>query len=88
MSTIGGPNVVDSGLVLELDAANTKSYVNGSTNWFNLTPPPTSGSLVNGPTFNTGSGGNIVFDGIDDYVDTFFVNNIICCKCFEISSFE
>jgi hypothetical protein len=69
MSTIGGPNVVDSGLVLELDAANTKSYVSGSTNWFNLTPPPQSGSLINGPTFSTGSGGNIVFDGTDDYVD-------------------
>ena len=68
MSTIGGPNLTDPGLILELDAANTKSYVSGSTNWFNLTPPPASGSLVNGPTFNTGSLGSIVFDGIDDYV--------------------
>jgi hypothetical protein len=69
MSTIGGPNVVDSGLVLELDAANTKSYVSGSTNWFNLTPPPQSGSLINGPTFSTGSLGSIGFDGVDDYVN-------------------
>jgi len=68
MSTIGGPNIVDSGLILELDAANTKSYVSGSTNWFSLIPPPQSGSLINGPTFSTGSLGSIVFDGVDDYV--------------------
>ena len=34
MSTLsGGPNVVMDGLVLWLDAANTKSYVSGSTTW-------------------------------------------------------
>jgi hypothetical protein len=29
-----------------------------------------SGSLVNGPTYNTANGGNIVFDGVDDYATT------------------
>ena len=69
MSVKGGPNVVNSGLILELDAANTKSYSSGSTNWFNLIPPPASGSLVNGPTFSTGSSGTIVLDGVDDYIN-------------------
>jgi hypothetical protein len=27
-----------------------------------------SGSLINGPTYSTANGGNIVFDGVDDYV--------------------
>jgi hypothetical protein len=27
-----------------------------------------SGSLVNGPTFNSANGGSIVFDGVDDYI--------------------
>ena len=34
MSSLGGPNIVTNGLVLSLDAANTKSYTSGSTTWF------------------------------------------------------
>jgi hypothetical protein len=71
MSTLsGGPNIVVDGLVLALDAANTKSYVSGSTAWNDLSRGGNNGTLINGPTFNTGSGGNIVFDGVDDYVNT------------------
>jgi hypothetical protein len=70
MSTLsGGPNIVVDGLVLALDAANTKSYVSGSTIWNDLSRNNNNGTLVNGPTFNTGSGGSIVFDGADDFVD-------------------
>ncbi len=71
MSTVQGGqgNIVTSGLVLNLDAANPRSYLppyNGTT-WFNLASTSNNGTLTNGPTFNTGSGGNIVFDGVDDY---------------------
>ena len=59
----GTPTIVTNGLVLNLDAANTKSYISGSTNWFSLGNPSLSGSLVNGPTFSSRNGGNIVFDG-------------------------
>ena len=76
MSTVHGGqgNIVTSGLVLNLDAANPRSYAppfNGTT-WQNLVAVSSSltGSLVNG-TFYTGSnGGSIVFDGVDDYVLT------------------
>ena len=61
------PKIVTNGLVLYLDAANPYSYVSGSTIWNDLSRSQLSGSLVNGPTFNTGSGGNIVFDGFNDY---------------------
>ena len=63
----GTPPIVTNGLVLNLDAANTKSYVSGSTTWRDLNNPLLSGSLINGPTFNSGNGGCIVFDGINDY---------------------
>jgi len=59
--------IVTDGLVLCLDAADRNSYVSGSTTWFDVAGS-NSGTLVNGPTFNTGSGGNIVFDGVNDYV--------------------
>ena len=69
MSTLtGGPGLVTNGLVLYLDAANPSSYISGSLNWNDLSRSSLSGSLVNGPTFNTGSGGSIVFDGINDTV--------------------
>jgi len=43
----GSPPIVTNGLVLTLDAGNTKSYTSGSTNWFSLGNPTLSGSLTN-----------------------------------------
>jgi hypothetical protein len=69
MSVKGGPNTVTSGLVLELDAGNIKSYQSGSTTWFDKSGNANNGTLINGPTFNTGSLGNIVFDGTNDNIN-------------------
>jgi hypothetical protein len=70
MSTLsGGPNIVVDGLVLYLDAAHRYSYVSGSTTWRDLSRGGNNGTLINGPTFNTGSGGSIVFDGTNDFVN-------------------
>jgi hypothetical protein len=69
MSTVeGGNNIITNGLVLYLDAANTRSFVSGSTTWNDLSRTLNRGTLTNGPTFNQSNGGSIVFDGIDDYV--------------------
>ena len=68
MSFSNGPTVVTNGLVLSLDAGDRNSYVSGSTTWFDLAGT-NNGTLTNGPTFNTGSFGSIVFDGVDDYVN-------------------
>jgi hypothetical protein len=61
------PNIVTDGLVLYLDAANVKSYVSGSTTWVDIAAG-NNGTLTNGPTFNSGNNGSIVFDGTNDYV--------------------
>ena len=63
-----GPNIITDGLVLALDAGNIKSYQSGSTTWYDKSGNNNNGTLVNGPTFNSGSGGSIVFDGVDDCV--------------------
>jgi hypothetical protein len=63
------PKVVTEGLVLYLDAANTKSYPGSGTTWSDLSRSGTNGTLTNGPTFNSGNGGSIVFDGVNDYVE-------------------
>jgi len=61
MAFYRGPNVVTNGLVLSLDAGNTKSYTSGSTTWYDKSGYNNSGSLVNGPTFSSANGGSITF---------------------------
>jgi hypothetical protein len=74
MSTVGGswsrPKIVNDGLVLYLDASAPNSYSPyfTPTTWKDLSGNNNSGSLVNGPTFNSANGGSIVFDGVNDYV--------------------
>jgi hypothetical protein len=47
------PSAVTSGLVLALDAGNTKSYPNTGTVWTDLSGNGNTGTLTNGPTFNS-----------------------------------
>jgi len=69
MAFIHSPKIVTDGLVLALDAGNTKSYVSGSTTWFDKSGYGYNGTLTNGPTFSSANLGSIVFDGVDDYVN-------------------
>ena len=62
------PKVSNSGLMLYLDASNTKSYPRSGSVWSDLTGNRNNGTLVNGPTFDSGRGGSIVFDGTNDSV--------------------
>jgi hypothetical protein len=68
MAFIHSPKIVTDGLVLALDAGNTKSYTSGSTTWFDKSGFGNNGTLTNGPTFSSANGGSIVFDGVNDYV--------------------
>ena len=65
MGAYSGPEINESGLVLCLDAGNTKSYPGSGTTWSDLSGNGNTGTLSNGPTYSSGS---IVFDGSDDYV--------------------
>ena len=49
-----GPNIVSDGLVLVVDAANTKSYLTGSTTWNDLTGNGWGGSLIGSASVNSG----------------------------------
>ena len=53
MSLYHNPNMVTNGLVLCLDAGNTKSYPNTGTTWTDLSGNSNTGTLTNGPTFNS-----------------------------------
>ena len=72
MSFRYSPKIVTDGLVLYLDAANPKSYVSGSTTWFDLSGNNYHGTLINGAGFSSERNGCMTFDGIDDMVTTNF----------------
>jgi len=69
MGITRGPNIVTDGLVFAVDAANPSSYPGAGTTWKDQTVNQNDGTLINGPTFDSGNGGSIVFDGVNDYVD-------------------
>ena len=69
MSFHYSPKIITDGLVLYLDAANTRSYPRTGTTWTDLSRGGNNGSLINGPIFNSANGGNIVFDGVDDFIN-------------------
>jgi hypothetical protein len=69
-----GQKIVTNGLVLHLDAAQLRSYPGSGTTWTDLSGNGNNGTLTNGPTFNSGNGGSIVLDGVNDYVT---VNNTL-----------
>ena len=69
MASAAGPNLEIEGLILSLDAANTNSYAGSGTAWVDMIDPSNNdGTLTNGPTFDSESGGCIVLDGSNDFV--------------------
>lgn len=62
-------SVVRDGLVLQLDAANIKSYPNSGTLMWDMSGYDNDGTLVNGPTYNPTNRGTITLDGINDTID-------------------
>lgn len=65
--TFQQPQLVTNGLALYLDAADRTSYPAYGTIWRDLAGG-NDGTLTNGHTYNSGNGGFITFDGVDDRV--------------------
>jgi len=69
MAFFHSPNIVTDGLVLCYDAGDKISYPGSGTTWTDMVGS-SNGTLTNGPTFDSGNGGSLKFDGANDYVDT------------------
>ena len=76
MATNYNPRIVTDGLVLCLDAGNSKSYPGSGTTWTDLSGNGNSGTLVNGVGYNIDGGGSIVFDGVDDEITIPYTPNL------------
>jgi len=70
MAAHSGPDVITEGLVLSLDAGNSRSYPGSGTTWFDLSGNGNNGTLTNGPTFDNTNRGSIVFDASNENVTT------------------
>lgn len=68
MTIEAGPNIVTDGLVLHLDAANTKSYPGSGTTWTDVSGTGNNGTLTASPTFNSANNGSFSFNGSTQYV--------------------
>ena len=71
MSLNHSPAIVTDGLVLCLDAGNSRSYPKSGTTWTDLINQK-QGTLRNGALYNTDNSGSILFDGTNDYISTDF----------------
>ena len=60
--------IVSNGLVLNVDAAQLRSYPTTGTTWSDLSGNGINGTLTNTPTFNSANGGSIAFNGTNQYV--------------------
>lgn len=67
MAASAGPEIVEDGLVLYLDAANSNSFSNTSSPWNDLVSQQ-YGTFINGALFDSESSGNVYFDGLNDWV--------------------
>lgn len=69
MSLHYSPNIVSSGLVLCLDAGDVRSYPGSGTVWTDRSGLGNNGTLVNAVGYDSANKGNLVFDGVNDYVN-------------------
>ena len=66
MACNAGPDIIEDGLVLCLDAGNNNSYPKSGTTWSDLVDN-NIGTLYNSPAFSNDSRGCFVFDGTNEY---------------------
>jgi hypothetical protein len=75
-------NIVRDSLLTYVDAGIIASYSGSGTTWTDISNNSKNGTLTNGPTFVTGSGGAIVLDGSDDTIEfgsSFSINTFSIC---------
>ena len=77
MAVKAGPRSNSNSLVLNLDAANYRSYSGSGTNWNDLSLSNNISSLVNGPVYSSSNNGYIAFDGTNDYISVNSNANIL-----------
>jgi len=66
-TSFGNNSIVTSGLTLRLDASDSASYPGSGTTWFDLANPQQNITLVNSPSYTSGSPSYFSFNGSNQY---------------------
>lgn len=69
---------VASGLIMHLDAGNTASYSGTGNVWNDISGYGNHGTLVNNPLYNSSNGGNLVFNGSNNYINAPLTKTTSC----------
>jgi hypothetical protein len=69
MATIMSPNIPAEGLRCFIDATNIRSYPGTGNTIYDLSGNGSHGTFINGATYSSDSGGVVVLDGTNDYID-------------------
>ncbi len=67
MASVGGPNIVQDGLVAIFDAGSERSYPGSGSTWYNLIG--TVNGTLSATSIGTTTAGVMTFDGVDDRID-------------------
>ena len=62
-------SIVQSGLVLNLDASFKSSYLGTGSTWTDISYNGYNGTMMNGVGYTASNGGALTFDGLNDYVN-------------------
>lgn len=75
MTAVSGPSIVTNGLIMYLDAANTRSYPGSGTNWNDLSGTGRNVTTTGSPTFGSSGGGSFTFDGSTQQLSSVSLDN-------------
>jgi len=67
MASVGGPDIVQNGLVAVFDAGSTRSYPGSGSTWYNLIG--TVNGTLSATSIGTTTAGTMTFDGVDDTIN-------------------
>ncbi len=74
VSAVTDSSVATTGLILDLDANNKKSYL-GGTVWMDLSSKQNTGILGSSITYDAGNGGSMNFHGLNNTNDRIVISN-------------
>jgi len=70
MGAFAGPDIVENGLVLALDAADRNSYPGSGTTWTDLSGNGNNGTMIDGVNWDSSiNGGTMIFSLSNDHVN-------------------
>ena len=62
-------HIIQSGLILNYDCGNVRSMKSGNTTIYDIVNGY-NGSIIGGAAYNTANGGCLIFDGVNDYINS------------------